>query len=785
MDIFLRLWAPRLVAIAAALPTWCIAAQIVPADPAWTSTNRYRVPLTVDARDRRRSNSPASVEIDFQSLLPDGQEFDEHTVEVVALDLAGQPKVFDDSRRHAERPHVPHRLDRLYGSSTVTLNFVIPDHTCTKYMVYFDAVASGRVQHQSEKHRYYHGLVGDGDRFRENQSRRQIAASHFDEFVDFDGDGDLDLFQGGVEPYVFCYENVGGNRLVDRGRMASGGKLFALPHSKANRSWMSVAFYDIDDDGDQDFFPSFNDGPDAGRVVFYRNVTPRNGAALNFQRIGPLRTDTGTALAGGPQAGGWFPAIRFVKDWDGGGSGRLDALIGSNHRCWLYRGSGTNADGSPRFNEAEAVKADGREINLINPRFDCADIDGDGDLDLFAGTQPGGIWQFENTGTRKKPQFAAGRIIALDGKYLIGDAHSGLKIADFDGDGLLDLACGRFWERTDLHQPVAARDFGGFYRNEGTRTAPRLVRSVQGAPFTEQYQICDAVRQNCVRAIDWDEDGRLDLLAGDTDGFIWYFRNQSSQRFPLFASGEKLRTIDGPLDVTTSGGHARFDLFDWNNDGQPDLLVADGHGTLTLFRGESGKPPSAFAAGEKLLAGGKPIQHGARASVLVCDWDNDGRQDLVLADDKGYYWRRNLGTEAEPKFSDAKVITFGGKPPRYVRPNLGSFVDWDGDGRRDFIACEFENNVRFYRNLQTKTGDAEPQFADAEGVVILSASSPQMISGAHAVDWNGDGDLDLLTGQGHGGSGLRYFERDWLEDELHGTHPLVTAGPVEKKPANQ
>jgi hypothetical protein len=335
-----------------------------------------------------------------------------------------------------------------------------------------------------------------------------------------------------------------------------------------------------------------------------------------------------------------------------------------------------------------------------------------------------------------------------------------------------------------LSKPDATRDFGVFHRNVGSRAAPRFSRSEQGAPFTEQFQICDAVRQNCVRAIDWDQDGRLDLLAGDTDGFIWYFRNQSGPSFPLFAPGEKLRAADELLSVAASGGHARFDICDWNRDGTHDLLVADGHGTLTLFRGEREKTIS-FAAGENLVANGKPIQHGARASVLVCDWDNDGRQELVLADDKGFYWRRNIGDEGAASLGDAKTITFGGQSVRYVRPNLGSFVDWDGDGRRDFIACEFENNVRLYRNVGTGSRGTEPQFRDPEGVVILQASSPQMISGAQAVDWNGDGDLDLLTGQGHGGSGLRFYERDWIEDELHGTHPLVNAAPVETKPSNQ
>jgi hypothetical protein len=780
MRLFLQRWAA--VLLAAALGPQCRpgAAGEAASKAAWTSPNGYRVMLTVDPRDRRRSSSPASLEIDFRALLPQGQEFDERTLEVVSLDNAGQPKVFDATRPANEQSLVPHRVDHLFGSSRTTISFVMPDQTCTRFAIYFDTVTSSANGALGGRPPRFHGLVGDGDLFRESYSRRAIAASHFDQFVDFDGDGDLDLFKGGVEPYVYCYENVGDNRMIQRGRLANGGELFTLPCSKANRSWVTVAFYDVDGDGDQDFFPSFTDGPDAGRIVFYRNVTPRDGGDLKFERVGPLRSDSGAPLAGGKQAGGWFPAITFVKDWDGGGSGRLDALVGSNHRCWLYRGNGAHADGSPQFTEAEAIEADGQEINLVNPRFDCADIDADGDLDLFAGTQPGPILQFENVGTRAQPRLAAGRVIALAGRYLIGDAHSGVKVADFNRDGLLDFVGGRFWERTDLNQPEAARDFGVFSRNAGGRTKPRLARSAQSAPFTEQFPICDAVRQNCVRAVDWDQDGRMDLLAGDTDGFVWYFRNPASPRFALFAAGEKLRAAGGLLSVAGSGGHARFDVCDWNQDGTLDLLVADGHGALTLFRGER-KGAITLSAGEKLLADGKPMQHGARSSVLVCDWDNDGRHDLVLADDKGFYWRRNIGGDSPPMLSAAEPIKFGGQSVRYVRPNLGSFVDWDGDGRRDFIGCEFENNVRLYRNLASLDRGARPEFENAEGVVILQASSPQMISGAHAIDWNGDGDLDLLTGQGHGGSGLRFYERDWIEDELHGTHPKVITGPIERK----
>ncbi len=504
--------------------------------------------------------------------------------------------------------------------------------------------------------------------------------------MDLDGDGDLDLFKGGVEPYVYCYENVGGNKLVDRGRLSSGGSLLTLPASDDRRSWMTVAFGDWDGDGQLDLLPSFNDGPDRGAIVFYRNTTREHHGQLTFDRVGPLKTESGALVAGSAQAGGWFPSI-LVVDWDG--DGRSDAIVGSNGHCYWYRNLGADRAGLPRLADAEAVKADGQEIVLVNPRFDCADIDGDGDLDLFAGTQPGPIHMFRNVGSREKPTFAKGTVVAYGGKYLIGDAHSGVKVADFNGDKKPDIVVGRFWERTDLNDIEGPRDFGGLHANVGTLAEPRFTRNAgaEGSPYTEQFQICDCIRQNGVRAVDWDHDGKRDLLGGDTDGFIWLFRNESGHRFPVFARGQRLLADGKPLNLSARGGHARFDVCDWNNDGALDLISADGGGTLTLFLGRGGKSTPELAAGVAVLAEGNPVQGQSRASVLVCDWNNDGKKDVVFADSGGYSLYRNVGTDAQPVLAAGEPIRFDGQSPRYVRPNLGALVDWDGDGRKDFIGA--------------------------------------------------------------------------------------------------
>jgi hypothetical protein len=713
----------------------------------WDSEERFRVLLAIE---RTNGSSPAAVKLDFQHWLGTKGTFDESSVEI-------RPVGGGKSR-------VPHRVDRLFGSSQMTLSFVV-ESGVTNVAVYFDTIEARRGEP-----RRYHGLVGDGDRFCHEFGRREIAPSHFDCLVDFDHDGDLDLFKGGVEPFVYCYENTGANRFVDRGRLTSGGRVLKLPCSNDNRSWVTAAFHDVERDGDHDFIPSFGDGPDAGKFVLYKNSSSDHGGQLTFQRAGVLQTAAGNPLASGAQRGGWFPSITFVEDWDGDGRNGPDALVGSNHRCWLYRNVGGDSNGMPRFAEGVALQAGGEDIAIVNPRFEVADIDADGDLDLFAASQPGTVHWFENTGSRAQSVLAAGKVIAWSGRYLIGDAHSGVAIADSNRDGLPDLLSGRFWERADLNRRGAPRDFGGYFQNVGTYGRPRFERRKGDAPFTEQFQICDAVRQNSVRGTDWDGDGRLDLLAGDTDGFVWWFRNKRQGMFSLFAEPERLRADGKPLSVAATGGHARVDVCDWNNDGRMDLLVADGGGTLTLFLRDRKR---ALGHGEKLSAGGKPLQVGGRSSVLVCDWNNDGRKDAVLADEKGYYVCLNTGSGRVPELSAPQPIFFGAKNVTYVRPNLGSFADWDGDGRKDLIGCHFQNTIRFYRNTGSGAADEEPQFEDPEGIVILRGESPQMISGVDVLDWDRDGKLDILTGQGHGSSGLRLYTRPWIEDELRDQHPKV------------
>jgi hypothetical protein len=254
--------------------------------------------------------------------------------------------------------------------------------------------------------------------------------------------------------------------------------------------------------------------------------------------------------------------------------------------------------------------------------------------------------------------------------------------------------------------------------------------------------------------------------------------------------------VHGEEREARAAGYARVDVADWNEDGRKDLVVADARGWLWLFLNRGTNAAPVLGPGQRVSANGRPIDVTSRGSVLVRDWDGDGRKDVIMAMvgegpsasydwpprnpdrtlDRGFLYYRNFGTNAAPELGAPKWIKAGPDAVEIdlLRPNLGDFVDWDGDGKKDFIACEFELDCRVFRNTTDGAPGKRPRFdSSAEGIVILKPWTGQMISGADARDWNGDGDVDLLTGQGHGGSGLRFFERDYLEDLRRGTLPVA------------
>ena len=237
------------------------------------------------------------------------------------------------------------------------------------------------------------------------------------------------------------------------------------------------------------------------------------------------------------------------------GDGHDDVLSGSYSPGDLYVFYGTPGGG---FSAGEILKdAEGKNLNVGGPRkwedrpasdglapspF-AFDADGDGLLDLYVGNLQGYVFLIPNEGTPTKPVFNAQkkRKLECDGQPIKVRGDAGPCVADWDGDGKPDLLVG------------SADGSVWFYRNIGTRTAARYAPGIAIVPQSEM-SFGNPVKHGAapdrpgirtkVCVVDWNGDGRPDLLVGD----LWYEHSAGADLTPENKRRlEELRTTIGTL----------------------------------------------------------------------------------------------------------------------------------------------------------------------------------------------------------------------------------------------
>jgi hypothetical protein len=272
--------------------------------------------------------------------------------------------------------------------------------------------------------------------------------------------------------------------------------------------------------------------------------------------------------------------VQFVDWWH---EGRWDILSGLT----IQRNLGNGA-----YQSEPLLRAD-NPIDHPAPHGDgwtftqLADLDGDGRLDLLYGTHEGHIWLHRNLGGAP-PHFDTNgaKLLMEDGRPIrVGEPPSGkfdfdqlqgarttFAVADFDGDGLPDLAVG------DTYGKVR------YYRNTGTRQKPR---------FAAPVPLGDLKIRAVPFAADWDGDGRTDVVASAASGLVVWFRNLGDGRF---AKAQPMPMPPVPYGPSVA-------VVDWNNDGDPDLLVGTDYGYTCWF--ERSFLERGYAHAERVLDRGK------------------------------------------------------------------------------------------------------------------------------------------------------------------------------------
>ncbi len=560
------------------------------------------------------------------------------------------------------------------------------------------------------------------------------------QLLDVDGDDDLDILTSFYYRRIEYYENTGGSAQPLYKKVPDPENPFfeALDENYFNIYYLRGAA-DIDGDGDMDLLMEdgevlINNGsndsiaykwenlPSESMWRMYNlgdidddgdmdviNMDPERGVIVNENTGNSANfvlSDTETVL---PVAN-WNTAIDGISDFkvaDLDGDGDLDIFFTSGFDTesgWVQKSFLLKNIGTSE-NAAFLLESDQNNPYQIaaEGEMHLGDLDGDGDYDLIAESYPAmyRYYTLHNNTLSENQQL----IPELYDGVILPYSYHAPQFVDFDGDGDLDIFAGE--EEITYYEQV---------RVNGN---PRFVKKDFLLPFLQDYD-----SESFLGFADLDKDGDEDIL------FVTTEYNQEDYKYNevylLFENRGSAQEPDYTQRPSASFGNIEDFLIpsfvDIDDDGDLDLFMMgveriQGDWTLRVRYFEStGEDPFEFT--ERFGLNANPLDGISDAyypdveysGIQFSDMDHDGDYDAVFNDYYGkIYYLENRGTAAKAEYVD---VTNTGPFFGISAGELSSIslVDIDGDGDDDLFTHEEYSMVsRFYENTAMNTSNQPPQ----------------------------------------------------------------------------
>jgi len=298
-------------------------------------------------------------------------------------------------------------------------------------------------------------------------------------------------------------------------------------------------------------------------------------AADLFLRLGPEEL----VQAGGADIDVLGYSVPSLADWDN--DGLNDLIVGEGSSSYpaakvrIYINEGTQSE--PQFNMYFYAQSDGADLTC--PGAGCLGCfprvvywDADAKKDLLVGQADGKVKIFLNVGSDNDPNFDAGTFLQVGptGSKTTIDIGSRATpcVVDWNNDGRKDLAVGGYDAKLHL------------FINEGTDTEPDFL--AQSYALENGSNLVVPGSRSSPDVLDLDDDGKKDILTGNTNGQLLFYSNAGTDSDPNFTGYEFVESDGAVIDLASS--RSRPFVCDFTADGYPDVMIGASDGEIHLYQ---------------------------------------------------------------------------------------------------------------------------------------------------------------------------------------------------------
>ncbi|MBK7287520.1 MAG: VCBS repeat-containing protein [Flavobacteriales bacterium] len=357
----------------------------------------------------------------------------------------------------------------------------------------------------------------------------------------------------------------------------------------------------------------------------------------------------------------------FFVDIDG--DGKRDLVVAPNsssaaenaHGIWYYRNTGTDAAPVFNFQQDDLFQGDMLDFGE-GARPVLFDHNSDGLMDLVVANEgyylAGGFYSgklalLENTGTPTAPLF---NLITDDYAQLSGLGFGpGMHPAfgDVDGDGHPDMIIGDGDNNGD--------NSGRLHFFHNTSGGPVAQFQLTQALMTDDNGTVIDVGANATpQLFDLDGDGLLDLIVGERNGNLNYYRNAGTAQAPSWHLESQLLGAVRVNEYWSTTGYSVPFLY-MDGQGQKKCISGSESGGIHLYDGITGNEGGSWNLVDSVWG---ELHEGGRTAVALYDFTGDGQLDAVIGNYRGglSFWSSGIWTGVDAAIPETAENVFSLAP---------------------------------------------------------------------------------------------------------------------------